>query len=102
MAESPLDGRLVAIALDTKGPEIRTGSLKEELGSTVMLEKGAKLTVTTDAAMKDSCDASTIYMDYGNLPKVMAVGQSIMVDDGLIELRVESIKRVELPSDVQN
>merc|ERR1719201_1171122 len=88
VAADPLDGRLVAIALDTKGPEIRSGMLKEELGSTVMLEKGAKLTVTTDAAMKDSCDASTIYMDYGNLPKVMAVGQSIMVDDGLIELKV--------------
>ena len=60
VAESPLDGRLVGIALDTKGPEIRTGALKEELGSTVALEKGATLTVTTDAAFKDACDASTV------------------------------------------
>ena len=91
VAESPLDGRLVGIALDTKGPEIRTGALKPDLGSTVMLEKGAKLTVTTDAAFKDSCDASTLYMDYVNLPKVMTAGQSIMVDDGLIELKVEAV-----------
>ena len=84
----PLDGRLVAIALDTKGPEIRTGSLKEELGSTVRLEKGSTLTVQTNDSYKEACDASTIFMDYKNLPKVMAVGQSIMVDDGLIELKV--------------
>ena len=83
-------GRLTAIALDTKGPEIRSGSLKEELGSTVELVKDSIVTVTTDDAMKDSCSAELIYMDYKNLPKVMNVGQSIMVDDGLIELRVES------------
>ena len=89
--ESPLKGRLVAIALDTKGPEIRTGSLKEELGTTVMLEKDSVVTVTTDDAYKEACSAELIHMDYKNLPKVMAVGQSIMVDDGLIELKVESI-----------
>jgi len=86
--ESPLDGRLVAIALDTKGPEIRTGSMKDDPGLTVELAKGSMLTVTTDEAAKEACDASTIYMDYVNLPKVMAVGQSIMLDDGLIELKV--------------
>ncbi|KAL1510243.1 hypothetical protein AB1Y20_006567 [Prymnesium parvum] len=90
-ADSPLSGRLLAIALDTKGPEIRTGSLKEGLGSTVPLEKGAKVTITTDAAKKDECSAELIYMDYANLPKVMSVGQSIMVDDGLIELQVTEI-----------
>jgi pyruvate kinase len=83
-------GRLVAIALDTKGPEIRSGSLKEELGSTVDLVAGSTVLITTDDAEKDNCSAEMIYMDYKNLPKVMAVGQSIMVDDGLIELRVTS------------
>ena len=89
-AEAIDGGRLVAIALDTKGPEIRSGDLKEGLGSTVMLEKGTKILVTTDPAEKPNCSAEQIYMDYVNLPKVMAVGQSIMVDDGLIELKVES------------
>ena len=49
------------------------------------------VTVTTDDAMKEQCSSELIHMDYKNLPKVMAVGQSIMVDDGLIELMVESI-----------
>ena len=88
---NPLNGgRLVAIALDTKGPEIRSGSLKEELGSTVELVAGSTVLITTDDAEKENCSAELIYMDYKNLPKVMEVGQSIMVDDGLIELKVTS------------
>jgi len=87
--DQPLDGRLVAIALDTKGPEIRTGmTVGDEL---ITLESGMKLTVTTDEAKKDECSKELIYMDYKNLPKVMSVGGAIFVDDGLIELKVLSI-----------
>ena len=87
--EKPLGGRLVAIALDTKGPEIRTGMLKGE--ADVALTKGANIVVTTDAALKDQCEGETLYMDYVNLPKVMSVGGIIFVDDGLIGLKVVSI-----------
>ena len=87
--EKPLGGRLVAIALDTKGPEIRTGMLKGE--ADVALAKGANIVVTTDAALKDQCNGETLYMDYANLPKVMSVGGIIFVDDGLIGLKVVSI-----------
>jgi len=89
VAAEPLDGRLLAIALDTKGPEIRTGMTAG--GDGVMLEKGARLLVTTDASQKDACSASQIYMDYANLPKVMSVGGVIFVDDGLIALKVAAI-----------
>merc|ERR1719163_2085940 len=86
--KEPLDGRPIAIALDTKGPEIRTGVL---VGDDPVLEKGAKLTVHTDDAMKEKCDAANLWMDYKNLPKVMSVGGFIFVDDGLISLRVDGI-----------
>ena len=86
--QEPLDGRPVAIALDTKGPEIRTGIL---VGDDPVLEKGAKLTVHTDDAWKEKCDAANLWMDYKNLPKVMKVGGLIFVDDGLISLRVDGI-----------
>ena len=89
VAAEPLDGRLLAIALDTKGPEIRTGMTAG--GDGVMLEKGARLLVTTDASQKDACSASQLYMDYANLPKVMSVGGVIFVDDGLIALKVAAI-----------
>ena len=84
-----MDGRLLAIALDTKGPEIRTGMTKD--GGNVELHKGNAITVTTDAALKEACDADQVYMDYANLPKVMSVGGIIFVDDGLIGLKVMEI-----------
>jgi hypothetical protein len=67
--DSPLDGRIVGIALDTKGPEIRTGLLKGGGSATIVLEKGAKIKVTVDPAHKDECCAERLYMDYANLPK---------------------------------
>jgi len=87
--EEPLDGRLLAIALDTKGPEIRTGMTKD--GGNVELHKGGTITVSVDPAHKDACDAHLVYMDYANLPKVMSVGGIIFVDDGLLGLKVSSI-----------
>ena len=85
VADTPLDGRLVAIALDTKGPEIRTGML---VGDDPTLEKGATLTVHTDSEWKEKCDAEHLYMDYANLPKVIKVGGIMFIDDGLISIKV--------------
>ena len=61
------------------------------VGEDPVLEKGAKLTVQTDDAWKEKCDASNLWMDYKNLPKVMKVGGFIFVDDGLISLKVDAI-----------
>ena len=63
----PMGGKPVAIALDTKGPEIRTGML---VGDDVELVKGASLTVHTDDAWKEKGDASNLHMDYKNICKV--------------------------------
>jgi len=90
----------VAIALDTKGPEIRTGMMAG--GADVTLEAGTKVVVTTDESLKDSCDASTIYVDYKNITKVVPVGGLIFVDDGLISLKVTGVNDVHLDCDVVN
>eukprot|EP00308_Calcidiscus_leptoporus_P021322 CAMPEP_0119350984 /NCGR_PEP_ID=MMETSP1334-20130426/239_1 /TAXON_ID=127549 /ORGANISM="Calcidiscus leptoporus, Strain RCC1130" /LENGTH=663 /DNA_ID=CAMNT_0007363681 /DNA_START=74 /DNA_END=2062 /DNA_ORIENTATION=+ len=87
--EEPLDGRLLAIALDTKGPEIRTGMTTD--GGNVELKKGGTITVTVDPQFKDACSSELVYMDYANLPKVIAVDGIIFVDDGLLGLKVLAI-----------
>ena len=92
-------GPPVAVALDTKGPEIRTGNMK--VGE-VELRAGHRLTVTVDAEKKNECDESLIYMDYTNLPKIVEVGSLIFVDDGLISLRVEAIESTSVQCTVIN
>lgn len=63
----PMGGKPVAIALDTKGPEIRTGML---VGEDVELIKGSSLTVHTSDEWKEKCDAEHVHMDYKNICKV--------------------------------
>ena len=83
-----MGGRLVGIALDTKGPEIRTGTHLEGDRSSVNLTKGDIITVTTDPQYKKACTAELLHMDYLSLPTAMEVGGTIFVDDGLLNLRV--------------
>lgn len=75
----------VAIMLDTKGPEIRT--LNFENGEAT-LEAGQKYTITTRDVMgtKDICGIT-----YKELPKDVEAGDRILIDDGLIGLKVEEI-----------
>ncbi|KAE9408202.1 pyruvate kinase [Gymnopus androsaceus JB14] len=87
-------GRPVAIALDTKGPEIRTGEMRD--GIDIAVKAGHEFTVSTDPKYKDICDDKVLWMDYTNLPKVTAPGKLIYVDDGILSLLVLSIEGNEL------
>ena len=82
---------LVAIALDTKGPEIRTGILAGEENKDIVLKQGQKIRITTDDANKAKCSTELIYLDYKNLAKVVKVGSKVFIDDGLLCLNVNAI-----------
>lgn len=83
-------GPPVAIALDTKGPEIRTGNMTAGTEE-AELHAGQSVEITTDAQYKDACTAERIYVDYANLPKVVKAGSLIYIDDGLISIRVVEV-----------
>ena len=78
----------VAIALDTKGPEIRTGLLQGGGSAIVNLEKGEKIILSLDDSDKECGNKDKIWVDYKNLPKVIQVGDLVFIDDGLISLKV--------------
>ncbi|EIM92741.1 pyruvate kinase [Stereum hirsutum FP-91666 SS1] len=82
-------GRPVAIALDTKGPEIRTGLMRDN--KDIPIKAGHEFTVSVDPKYAEACDDKVIFMDYTNLPKVTAPGKLIYVDDGILSLLVLSI-----------
>lgn len=76
--------RNVAMLLDTKGPEIRTGLLKD--GKKVMLEAGKEIILTIDEIVGD---AQKVSISYDGLVEDVEKDQVILIDDGLIELRVK-------------
>ena len=81
----------MAIALDTKGPEIRTGVLQGGPESEVEIVKGSQVLVTVDPKFRTRGDAKTVWVDYHNITQVVAVGGRIYIDDGLISLVVRKI-----------
>ena len=90
-------GRPVAILLDTKGPEIRTGLLKD--GKKVMLDAGQTFTLTTEEIEGDE---SRVAITYDGLAEDVEIGKRILIDDGLIELEVKKIADNEIVCKVLN
>jgi pyruvate kinase len=89
MVAADPQGRPVAIALDTKGPEIRTGLTKG--GNDYPIKANHEFIVSTDPKYSESCDDQVMWVDYQNITKVTAPGKLIYVDDGILSLLVLSI-----------
>ena len=88
-AAKELGDVIVGIALDTKGPEIRTGLIKNPAGGNeVTLEKGKPFRLSFNDADHGCGDATKVWVDYKNMPKVVGKGSLIYIDDGLIALEV--------------
>ena len=77
-------GRQVALLLDTKGPEIRTGLLKDH--EPITLTAGQKLRIVTD--MKFVGDSTTIACSYPKLGESVKVGSNILIADGSVTCEV--------------
>ncbi|TNJ62816.1 pyruvate kinase [Paenibacillus hemerocallicola] len=88
--------KTVAILLDTKGPEIRTGKLKEDSYELVQDES---IVLTTEEALGDNKRVSVTYKD---LPRDVHVGSTILIDDGLIGLTVTDIRGSDIECRIVN
>lgn len=85
----------VAVLLDTKGPEIRTGNFSEK----VTLDAGQDFTLTTEERNGDKTGCS---ITFDGLPNDVSAGTRILIDDGLIELKVKSKTETEIFCTVVN
>ncbi|WP_330593573.1 MULTISPECIES: pyruvate kinase [Lachnospiraceae] len=89
-------GLPVALLLDTKGPEIRTGEFEK---GKVELKKGQTFVLTTEDVMGNEGKVS---ITYKNLVKDVQPGDSILIDDGLIGLKVVKVTEKEIICSVEN
>lgn len=87
----------IAILLDTKGPEIRTGVLKD--GQKVKLEEGAEFVLTAREVIGDE---KMVSQTYPQLAKDVKPGDTILIDDGLIALKVKEIRENDIACTVKN
>ena len=89
-------GKPVAALLDTKGPEIR---LKEFKNGVEMLEAGQTFTLTTREVegTKEICSIT-----YKDLPQDVQPGGTIMLDDGLIKLQIQTVNDTDIVCKVLN
>ncbi len=86
----------VAALLDTKGPEIR---LRDFKNGAELLEEGQSFTLTTREVegTKEICSIS-----YKDLPHDVSAGGTIMLDDGLIQLSIQSVTDTDIVCTVLN
>ena len=87
----------IAALLDTKGPEIRTGSLKDD--KKVTLVEGQDYVLTTKEV---PCDDKICYINYDRLHEDVVPGNTILIDDGLIAMEVTEVKGEESHCKVLN
>lgn len=85
----------IALLLDTKGPEIRTGEFEHP----VTLKEGNEFTVTTREVMGTESICSVTFK---HLPAEVVPGSRILLDDGLIELKVNLTTDTDISCSVMN
>ena len=90
-------GRPIPLILDTKGPEIRTGVMADD--QDIKLNIGDIFTLTTEEVEGNK---ERVSVTYKNLPYDLKRGSRILIDDGLIELKVKNLTSTEVECIVEN
>ena len=89
-------GRPVATILDTKGPEIRIKAFGE---NNITLNTGDRFTLTTRDEIGDT---SHVSVTYSQLHQELQPGQQVLIDDGLVALRVDAVQGQDIHCTVEN
>ncbi len=92
-------GKPVAIMVDLQGPKLRLGTVA---GEGVPVERGESITLTTEEIVGERAKDGEVRIpvQYKHLPKDVQPGGRILIDDGLIELRVQETTTTEIRCEV--
>ncbi len=95
-AAAEKSGKVISLLLDTKGPEMRLGEFAD---GKVLLEKGKKFTLTYN---DEPGNADHVSVSHKDLYKEVKPGNTILLSDGLVSLRVDEIKGKDIVTTIQN
>jgi pyruvate kinase len=87
----------LAVLVDLSGPKIRTGLLQN--ATPVLLEDGADFTISSRDIEGNAREVSTNFTD---LPTLVKKGARVLLDDGAIELKVKSVTKTDVKTEVVN
>jgi len=93
--ESERAGRIVPVLQDLQGPKIRIGKVKD---GGVLIHKGQALVLTTEPLAESTAERA--FVSYNDLPTDVLPGGRILLDDGLLELRVQEVNGTEVLTEV--
>jgi len=83
----------IGILMDLQGPKVRIGTLKQK----VVLKPGQRYILTTRDVAGDDKEVNIPFRD---LPQSVTPGQTLLIDDGLIELTVEEVSGTDIIASV--
>lgn len=89
-------GKVISLVLDTKGPEMRLGEFKD---GKVMLEKGKTFTLTHS---DEPGDETHVSINHKGLYTEVKPGDTLLLSDGLVALKVDEIKGKDIVTTIQN
>jgi len=92
--------KTVGILLDTKGPEIRTGFFREDVGAKIDLVAGQELRLVTDYEFKG--DNECFAVSYPKICQAVKAGNIILMADGSLSLKVKSVGDDHVITEVMN
>ncbi len=87
----------IPLILDTKGPEIRIKRFKNN--KKIYLEPGSRFTLTTEDIEGDE---TRVAVTYSNLPSDLNKNSRVLIDDGLVELKVVALSDTDIDCEVVN
>ncbi|KAF5294036.1 hypothetical protein FQR65_LT10941 [Abscondita terminalis] len=86
----------LAIGVDTRGPEIRIGSVDRSGAASIQLKRGEYMRLTTDIEYLEKGNNKIVYINYDNITKYLSRGDHIYLDNGQISLICVGITSVYL------
>ncbi|CAB9500877.1 Pyruvate kinase [Seminavis robusta] len=93
-AGAPETQQIRSLLLDTRGPEIRSGKLKNDHSGheTITLQKGNKITLQTSKQYEEEgSDENNLFINYAGLSKSLNPGMNVLLDDGVVIMTVDSV-----------